>query len=132
MIRLLLISVLCWASRAEASWEMGLQAAYGADGAAGIGEVHYSPQGFWAVGAVARADAQHGLLPQLALRGSFELFKWVPRLTLRSGFSDSLTFGADFGIDYFVQRQISLRARAGWGSLEGFEGAAGIAWFPFD
>ena len=73
-----------------------------------------------------------GDLPALALRGSFELFKWVPRVTLRSGYSDGLTLGVDLGMDYFMWRQISVRSRMGWSNHKGLDAGLGFAWFPFD
>ena len=79
-----------------------------------------------------KLSAANGWHPQLAMRGSFELFRWVPRLTLRAGYLDQLTVGVDAGYDSFVMRQMSVRLRAGWGSDEGLEGGLGLAWFPFD
>jgi hypothetical protein len=132
MMRFLALGLMLGAASAEASWEFAGQGTLSSAGVGAQTEVYYSPQGFWAVGALAKRGAANGWHPQLAMRGSFELFRWVPRLTLRAGYLDQLTWGVDAGYDYFVMRQMSVRLRAGWGSDEGLEGGLGLAWFPFD
>lgn len=132
MIRFFALAWMLMSMPAWASWEFSGQGAFGEQGAATVGEVQYSPQGFWAVGALAHINDELSVHPQLGFRASFELLKWVPRLTLRTGLYGGLTWGVDGGFDYFFGRQMSVRTRLGWGTKEGFEGGLGLAWFPFD
>ena len=132
MIRTIALGFVLFGAPASASWEFAGQGAYGEQGAAALAEVQYSPPGFWAVGFLAHVDADRAVHPQVGFRASFELLKWVPRLTLRTGFYDGLTWGIDGGFDYFFSRQLSMRTRLGYGAKEGLEGGLGFAWFPFD
>ena len=49
MIRALAFGLVLLSAPAWASWEFAGQGAYGEQGAAALGELQYSPQGFWAV-----------------------------------------------------------------------------------
>jgi len=132
MIRTIALGFALFGAPAWASWEFAGQGAFGEQGATALGEVQYSPQGFWAVGVLAHVDAEFSVHPQVGFRASFELLKWVPRLTVRTGFYEGLTWGFDGGFDYFFSRQMSMRTRLGWGAKEGLEAGLGLAWFPFD
>jgi hypothetical protein len=92
-------------------------------GLQGVAELAYSPQGFWALGVRATGDDQGALEPALVFRGGLDIFQLVPRLDLSVGYAQGLTWAVNMGVDYFVMRQVALRAAGGvplaWASRVG-------------
>ena len=97
--------------------------------------LNYSPQGGWAIGARGRCTfptltGNDGLCAaEGRLRGSLEVFRTVPRLSLGYGTQGVLT---SLMLDRFLTRRSSLRGEVGWRSSGGFFGQIGVGIFPFD
>ena len=101
-------------------------------GLQGVAELAYSPQGFWALGLRATGDDQGALEPALLFRAGLDIFQLVPRLDLSVGYAQGVIWGVNLGADYFVMRQLALRAAGGYSSAFGLGIKGGLAWFPFE
>ncbi len=125
-------AVLLLASPAEADVDVAGLGGWSEPGAFGMIQLGYSPQGFWAVGASSRLDANGLSAPTVNLRLSLDLLRLVPRFQLGFGYAEAPIWSVDGGLDYFLARTLSLRSQTGYSNQIGWNLAAGIAWYPFD